>query len=140
MQVAPTDDSAKYNAAPIGATVRAIWDGSRLIDATHGAEAAGQGVAVILDQTNFYAEQGGQVGDTGELRSRGGAVMAVETTRAAGGYVLHVGNMIEGHLTVGDHVTATLAGVRPRTEKTSPRAPSPARRRSSRNGGLWRKW
>ena len=117
MKVGPTDDSAKYNAAPIGATVRAIWDGSRLIDATHGAEAAGQGVAVILDQTIFYAEQGGQVGDTGELRSRGGAVMAVETTRAAAGYVLHVGNMIEGHLSVGDHVTATLAGVRLRTEK-----------------------
>jgi alanyl-tRNA synthetase len=117
MKVVPTDDSAKYNAAPLGATVRAIWLGSHLSDATHGAEAAGQGVAVILDQTNFYAEQGGQVGDTGELRSQGGAVMVVETTRAAGGYVLHVGNMIEGHLSVGDHVTSILAGVRPRTEK-----------------------
>src|SRR5687768_12082649 len=116
-QIKPTDDSAKFNAAPIGATVRAIWDGSKLIDATHGAEAAGQGVAVILDQTNFYAEMGGQVGDTGELRSRDGAVMAVKTTRAAGGYVLHVGDMIESHLSVGDHVTATLEGVRPRTEK-----------------------
>src|SRR5213078_181000 len=67
--------------------------------------------------TNFYAEMGGQVGDTGELRSRTGAVFDVATTRAAGGYVLHAGNMIESHLSVGDHVTATLAGVRPRTEK-----------------------
>src|SRR5206468_2569285 len=89
--VMPTDDSAKFNAAPIGATVRAIWDGSRLIETTHGSEAAGQGVAVILDQTNFYAEMGGQVGDSGGLRSRSGAVMDVTTTRAAGGYVLHVG-------------------------------------------------
>ncbi len=115
--VKATDDSAKFNAAPIGATVKAIWDGHRLIDNTHGAEAAAQGVAVILDQTNFYAEMGGQVGDTGQLRSRSGAVMDVTTTRAAGGFVLHVGNMIESHLSVGDHVTATLAGVRPRTEK-----------------------
>jgi alanyl-tRNA synthetase len=115
--VKPTDDSAKFNAAPIGATVKAIWDGHRLIDKTHGSEAAGQGVAIILDQTNFYAEMGGQVGDTGELRSKSGAVMAVETTRAAGGFVLHVGNMVESHLSVGDHVTATLEGVRPRTEK-----------------------
>ena len=115
--VPPTDDSAKFNAQPIGATVRAIWDGHRLIETTHGAEAAKQGVAVILDQTCFYAEMGGQVGDTGELRSRGGAVMDVTTTRLAGGYVLHVGEMIESHLTVGDLVTATLAGVRPRTEK-----------------------
>ena len=37
--------------------------------------------------------------------------------RSVGGYVLHVGQMIEGHLSVGEHVTATLAGVRPRTEK-----------------------
>src|SRR5205823_13830089 len=86
-------------------------------DSTHGAEAAGRGIAVILDQTNFYAEMGGQVGDTGELRSPGGAVMDVFTARMIGGYVLHVGNMIESHLSVGDHVTATLAGVRPRTEK-----------------------
>src|SRR5439155_17784249 len=115
--VKPTDDLAKFNAAPIGATVRAIWDGSRLIDCTHGAEAAGQGVAIILDQTNFYAEMGGQVGDTGELRSHAGAVFDVTATRAAGGFVLHVGNTIEKHLSVGDHVTATLAGVRPRTEQ-----------------------
>jgi alanyl-tRNA synthetase len=112
-----TNDSFKFNAAAIGATVKAIWDGHRLIDQTHGAEAAEQGVAVILDKTNFYAEMGGQVGDTGELRGPGYAVMDVETTRAAGGYVLHVGRMVEGHLRVGDHVTATLAGVRPRTER-----------------------
>src|SRR5262249_41245286 len=117
MGVKPTDDSFKFDAAPIGATVKAIWDGARLINATHGSEAAGQGVATILDRTNFYAEMGGQVGDTGELRSKDGAVMDVSTTRAAGGFVLHVGNMVEGHLNVGDHVTATLAGVRPRTEK-----------------------
>ena len=115
--VKPTDDSAKFNAAPIGATVKAIWDGSKLVDHTHGAEAAGQGVALILDKTNFYAEMGGQVGDTGELRGPNGAVMDVTTARSAGGFVLHVGNMIEGRLSVGDHVTATLAGVRPRTEK-----------------------
>jgi len=115
--VKPTDDSAKFNAAPIGATIKAIWDGARLLDHTHGAEAAEQGVAVVLDQTNFYAEMGGQVGDTGELRAASGAILDVTTTRAAGGYVLHIGRMVAGHMTVGEHVTATLAGVRPRTEK-----------------------
>jgi alanyl-tRNA synthetase len=116
-QIKPTDDAAKFNAAPIGATVKAIWDGAKLIDATHGAEAAEQGVAVVLDQTNFYAEMGGQVGDSGQLRSKSGAILDVTTARVAGGYVLHIGRMVEGHLNVGDHVTATLAGVRPRTEK-----------------------
>ncbi|HSU69402.1 MAG TPA: alanine--tRNA ligase-related protein, partial [Tepidisphaeraceae bacterium] len=115
--VKPTDDSYKFNAAPIGATVKAIWDGHKLIPQTHGAEAAAAGFSVVLDRTCFYAEMGGQVGDTGELRGPDGAVMAVETTRSAGGYVLHVGKLEAGHLRVGDHVTATLAGVRPRTEK-----------------------
>src|SRR5947209_7580166 len=59
---------------------------------------------------------GGQVGDSGELRSTS-ALFDVTTTRAAGGYVLHVGRMVEGHLSVGDHVTATLHGARKRTEK-----------------------
>ena len=113
----PTDDSAKFGAAPVGATVKAVWDGAKLLDATHGPEAAEQGVAVILDATNFYAEMGGQVGDTGQLRSKTGAILDVTATRAAGGYVLHVGRMVEGRLGVGDHVTATLAGVRPRTER-----------------------
>jgi len=60
---------------------------------------------------------GGQVGDTGELRGQNGGILDVTATRSAGGYVLHVGQMIEGHLKVGEHVTATLAGVRPRTEQ-----------------------
>jgi alanyl-tRNA synthetase len=60
---------------------------------------------------------GGQVGDSGQLRSKSGAILDVATTRAVGGYVLHVGRMVEGHLSIGDHVTATLAGVRPRTEQ-----------------------
>ena len=115
--VKSTDDSYKFNAAPIGATVKGIWDGHKLIQHTHGAEAAAAGFAVVLDRTCFYAEMGGQVGDTGELRGPNGAVMAIETTRSAGGYVLHVGKLEAGHLRVGDHVTATLAGVRPRTEK-----------------------
>jgi len=114
--IKPTDDSAKYNAMPIGATVVGIWDGAKLIDTTHGAEAAEQGVAIILDKTNFYAEMGGQVGDSGELRAEK-ALLDVTATRSAGGFVLHVGRMVEGHLKVGDHVTATLAGARPRTEK-----------------------
>ncbi len=120
-----TDDSPKFNAAPISATVQAIWDGAELIQTTHGSEAAGQGVAIILNKTNFYAEMGGQVGDTGiflaglpaSAGSSSPARFDVTTTRTAGGFILHVGNMIESHLTVGDPVTATLASLRPRTEK-----------------------
>jgi alanyl-tRNA synthetase len=113
----PTDDSAKYNAAPIGAAVVGIWDGARLLDATPGAEHAGRDLALILDKTNFYAEMGGQVGDVGELRAAH-ALFDVTHTAVSGGYVLHVGRLTSGHLKVGDHVTATLSGERARTEKS----------------------
>jgi alanyl-tRNA synthetase len=98
--VKPTDDSAKFNVAPIAATVKAIWDGSTLVDElVHG-----QQYAVILDRTNFYAEMGGQVGDQGHLL--GGANFVVKGTRAIGGYVLHVGLVWAGTMKVGQPVEA----------------------------------
>ncbi len=110
-----TDDSAKFDAAPIDAIVMAIWDGDHL--RIEAAKSEADEVAVILDKTNFYAEMGGQVGDSGQLRSAHGGVFDVTTTRMAGGYVLHVGRTVIGSINIGDHVTATLAGVRQRTEK-----------------------
>jgi alanyl-tRNA synthetase len=65
-----TDDSPKYDHAAIEARVLAIWNGTDLglspADAFEGEE-----LGVILDRTNFYAEMGGQVGDTGELFASG---------------------------------------------------------------------
>jgi len=56
--------------------------------------------AVVLDRTNFYGEQGGQVGDTGELSWPGGR-FEVHDTRLAGQCVLHVGQVVEGELEPG---------------------------------------
>ena len=67
-----------------------------------GAEAA-----VVLDKTNFYAEQGGQVGDTGYLTA-GETRFRVETTALANGSVLHVGRVEAGVLKAGQIVTATV--------------------------------
>ena len=114
--VAPTDDMPKFGPQPSAATVKAIWDGRKLLEQTHGAEAAERGVTIILDRTNFYSEMGGQVGDAGELRSKEG-IIDVIATRSAGGFVLHAGRMVEGHLRVGDHVVAKVADSRRLTEK-----------------------
>ena len=66
---------------------------------------------VVLDRTPFYAESGGQVGDTGVIRTNGVRFAVADTTRG-GGQHLHRGTVEEGALTVGQSVTATVDGER----------------------------
>ena len=104
-----TDDQPKYAGTPCTATVMAIWDGDNFL--THVDPQ--QRVAVILDTTPFYGEQGGQVGDTGTLACNdGGGAFQVEDAKRAGDYVLHIGTMNESRLSRGDQVTCTLDGER----------------------------
>ncbi len=62
---------------------------------------------VVLDRTPFYAESGGQVGDTGVIAANGVRFAVADTTRG-GGQHLHRGTVEEGALTVGQRVTATV--------------------------------
>ena len=73
-----------------------------------GSVPLGEPVALLLDRTNFYAEQGGQVGDSGAVTSESGAAFAVEDAKRLGASVLHVGELTGGELAVGDAVTATI--------------------------------
>ncbi len=77
-------------------------------DAEVEAAAAGDEVSVILDTTPFYAEMGGQCGDTGVLTSASGARVRVTDTKGKGGLYVHVGVVEAGELKVGDAVTATV--------------------------------
>jgi alanyl-tRNA synthetase len=73
---------------------------------TSGTLTAGESVALLLDRTNFYGEQGGQVGDTGTIRSPDGADFEVEDTQRLGDTVLHIGMLHDGEISVGDSVEA----------------------------------
>ncbi len=66
---------------------------------------------VVLDRTPFYAESGGQVGDTGTLRAPSMLATVLDTTSVAGGVIRHVAR-IDGDLGEGDVVTATVDGAR----------------------------
>ncbi len=77
-------------------------------DAEVERAAAGDEVSVILDTTPFYAEMGGQCGDTGVLTSASGARVRVSDTKGKGGLYVHVGVVEAGELKVGDAVTATV--------------------------------
>ncbi len=112
----PTDDSAKY--APSGANVPPPLAGAKVLGwvigekfITDGQLQAGQEAAVILDRTNFYGEQGGQVGDTGRLIFEGGAFV-VRDTVLAGQSILHVGVVEQGALRAGAAVTASVGSAR----------------------------
>lgn len=68
---------------------------------------AGQAGVVVLDRTPFYAESGGQVGDTGLLVSQHGRFQ-VKDTQKKGAVILHWGEMLEGQLQVGDALQASV--------------------------------
>ena len=68
---------------------------------------AGQSAVVVLEQTPFYAESGGQVGDRGQLLSEG-AEFAVADTQKQGGSILHIGELLSGSLSKGDSVEARI--------------------------------
>lgn len=95
------DDSAKYRQEDVPATIRAILTPSGYVDSTAGTEGP---AGLVLDITSFYAESGGQVGDTGVVEVEGGAGSVVVTDcQVAAGYVLHVGE-VQGTLAVGQSV------------------------------------
>ncbi len=70
----------------------------------------GDKVAVVVDETPFYGESGGQVGDCGEIRTTGGAVIRVEDTqKPLDGLIVHLGEVISGVVSVGDVVHLEVA-------------------------------
>ena len=69
-------------------------------------------VEVVLDRTPFYAEGGGQVGDTGELRTETGRARVLDTTRGAPGLTRHHAVVEEGTLTPGQAAEACIDGER----------------------------
>jgi alanyl-tRNA synthetase len=74
---------------------------------------AGDGVVeVFLDRTPFYAESGGQVGDTGTIRSDTGVVEVLDTTFALPGLRRHTARVVSGELVVGSVAHAEIDTVR----------------------------
>ncbi|HEY8100151.1 MAG TPA: alanine--tRNA ligase [Burkholderiaceae bacterium] len=87
-----------------GAKVTAIYiDGTAVQQANSGDDAV-----VVLDHTPFYAESGGQVGDTGELRNAAARFIVEDTLKIQADVFGHHGRVGEGTIKVGDTVTAKV--------------------------------
>jgi alanyl-tRNA synthetase len=77
---------------------------------------AGADVALILNQTPFYAESGGQVGDTGVITGPGGLVVRItDTQKKLGDVFVHLGHVEAGEASVGQAVVAEVEHARRQT-------------------------
>ncbi|EEY9906950.1 alanine--tRNA ligase [Escherichia coli] len=88
-----------YDHLELNGKVTALFVDGKAVDAIN----AGQEAVVVLDQTPFYAESGGQVGDKGELKGANFS-FAVEDTQKYGQAIGHIGKLAAGSLKVGDAV------------------------------------
>ncbi|MDP3062971.1 MAG: alanine--tRNA ligase, partial [Chloroflexota bacterium] len=80
-----------------------------LVDGAPVAHARqGQQAEVVLESTPFYAEGGGQMGDTGVIKGPHGVVRVKDTQRPMEGLIVHVGTVEQGQLSLGDPVEAVV--------------------------------
>ncbi|MFI5411395.1 alanine--tRNA ligase [Kaistia sp. UC242_56] len=83
-----------------GKVLALVRDGAEIAEAK-----AGEPVSIVVNQTPFYAESGGQVGDAGRIETEGGAVVRIEDTqKRADGLFVHVGQVESGSVKTGDAV------------------------------------
>jgi alanyl-tRNA synthetase len=101
--VTKTDDSAKFGRENITSKIQAIYHAKKFVDDTNSIPEGDQ-IGLILDKTNFYAEQGGQEYDTGKIVIDGQAELDVQNVQVYAAYVLHTGYMKYGSFSVGEHV------------------------------------
>ncbi|MDE2162931.1 MAG: alanine--tRNA ligase [Alphaproteobacteria bacterium] len=97
-----------------GTVVALVKDGARVQQAK-----AGETVLVLTNQTPFYAESGGQVGDTGMLRSPRAEGKVSDTEKKLGALHVHVVELTKGELAVGDAVDLTVDGERRRATRAN---------------------
>ena len=94
-------DFVGYSDETSQSTVVAVLPGDTLEDGTETVE-------IFLDRTPFYAEAGGQVGDTGTIRTDGGIAQVLDTTYALPGLRRHVARIDSGEILVGDSSIAAI--------------------------------
>lgn len=105
-QVPKTNDLFKYDTKDINAKILSIYVDGEFVESIDPISMQGKQIGILLDQTPFYAEQGGQEYDTGKIVIDGKSEFQVENAQVYAGYVLHTGFIEEGELKVGDEVIA----------------------------------
>ena len=103
IKAARPDSDAKYSKGGITTKVQLVFTGSEFLKTTNELPAKTP-LGLLLDKTNFYAESGGQVADTGRIVIDGVAEFKVLDVQEFGGYIVHNGYLEYGALSQGDEV------------------------------------
>ncbi|KAI0021151.1 tRNA synthetases class II (A)-domain-containing protein [Xylariomycetidae sp. FL0641] len=103
MKVPVPNDEPKFYRGDTTGKVQLIFTGTDFLKSTKDLPPNAP-FGVLLDKTNFYAEQGGQVADTGRLVIDDVAQFEVKDVQQYGGYILHNGFLKYGELNAGDEV------------------------------------
>jgi len=109
-----TEDIHKYDADHCESKITGFIDSEGFKN--EGRIETGAEVGIILDKTCFYAEMGGQAGDSGVIESPN-ARFVVDKTAGIADCIVHGGKMVKGSLAVGDKVTAIVSKDRDATKK-----------------------
>src|SRR6266545_1578620 len=109
MELPPTEFTGYGHYVDTGRALAIVAGG----DSVSGAS-QGQPVQIVLDRTPFYAESGGQVGDTGWLIGPGGRVRVEDTQRSVPGLIVHYGVVERGAIAVNETVEARVDAERRR--------------------------
>ncbi len=96
------------------ATVVALSDGAELLDSLAAEGGEKDGVLVVLNQTPFYAEGGGQVADTGFLAGGGARLAVRDVKKTAKGYYVHTCTLLAGSVALGGKLLAQVDEARRR--------------------------
>jgi alanyl-tRNA synthetase len=76
------------------------------------AASEGDGVEVFLERSPFYAESGGQIGDTGTITTPSGRVRIEDTQKPIEGAIAHLGTVVTGEVRVGEKAVAAVDATR----------------------------
>jgi alanyl-tRNA synthetase len=106
----PTTEFTGYTNYAGRGRVLALVAGGDALSQAH----AGQVVQLVLDRTPFYAESGGQVGDSGLIDGPNGRVRVEDTQRPAPGVIVHYGTVVSGAIGVGEEVATQVDAERRR--------------------------
>jgi len=105
--LSPTEFAGYAGLSGAARVLRILVDGQ-----SRSSLSAGESAVLVLDQTPFYAESGGQVGDSGELVAPEIRARVSDTIKLAGVYHGHVVEVIEGQIAVGSLLNARVDGAR----------------------------
>lgn len=116
--VKATDETAKYvwHQDLEGCTVKACFIGRNETEDNIGfvesITAENGAIGIVLDKTSYYPEAGGQIYDTGVVKTASGATIRIDNVQLYGSFVLHLGEVVSGAFSIGDLVTCSVDYVR----------------------------